>query len=163
MFRINDYVVYATSGVCRIVDIITQDFGGVIPKEYYVIKSVNLENLTVFLPTENDDKTNKLRYILTEEEIRALLEDNAQDEKEWIEDNRFRSQVIKKTIVQGNPKEIFALIKMIRKQKEKLSETGKKVNYEDEKAMNDAAQMLCDEFAFVLNIKAEDAEQLLSE
>jgi hypothetical protein len=79
---------------------------------------------------------------LTEEEIRALLEDNAQDEKEWIEDNRFRSQVIKKTIVQGNPKEIFALIKMIRKQKEKLSETGKKVNYEDEKAMNDAAQML---------------------
>lgn len=159
MFQIDDYVIYASFGICKIVDIIKQDFAGADEKEYYVVKSMHSENLTVYLPTANDDYTNKLRRILTQNEISELFRDVADDESEWIEDNRFRSQAIKKTIVQGSPLDIFKLIKTVRKQKEKLSAIGKKINIEDEKAMNTAEQLLYDEFGFVLNL---DAEQVLA-
>lgn len=58
MFKINDVVVYGTQGICKIVDIEEKTVSKV-SKKYFVLKPVNNNDSTIFLPTDNENSLKK--------------------------------------------------------------------------------------------------------
>ncbi len=54
MLQVNDYVVFGSTGVCQIAEIIEKSFSGMPAREYYVLRPVYGNNETVYLlPTTN--------------------------------------------------------------------------------------------------------------
>ncbi|HKM21951.1 MAG TPA: CarD family transcriptional regulator, partial [Lachnospiraceae bacterium] len=54
MFNVNEYVVYKGSGVCRIIDIGTLDFGGMDKeKKFYFLRPVHAKESITYAPVDN--------------------------------------------------------------------------------------------------------------
>ena len=53
MFNIGDCVMYGTSGLCKIIDIRKENFGGK-PEEYYILELVFDQSTVIYAPLENN-------------------------------------------------------------------------------------------------------------
>ena len=72
MFQTNEYVFYASGGICRIVDIQTAPLDGMPQdKQYYILHSVHDQNSVMYIPVDSDCVF--LRRIMTREEAESLL------------------------------------------------------------------------------------------
>ena len=71
MFRVNDYVVYGSTGVCKIDAINREDFGDGREREYYVLTAIYANSLSIYIPTDNTDAA--MRRIMTKDEIYELI------------------------------------------------------------------------------------------
>ena len=49
MYSINDTVLYGANGVCRVSDICQKEFSGT-AKDYYILRPISNEALTIFVP-----------------------------------------------------------------------------------------------------------------
>lgn len=153
MFNINDTVMYGHTGVCKIVDICTKDFNGT-NKKYYVLCPEFENKTTIYCPYDCD--ANRMRSLLSSEEVNSLIQNMNNDEFSWIENDQARKEKQLKIIKKGDHKELIQMIRTLyNKRKEKVSQ-GKKLHSIDEKAMEDAENLLYQEFALVLNVKPED-------
>lgn len=153
MYSINDYVIYGTSGVCRIIDINIQKFNEV-EREYYTIMPLYTKNSKIYVPVENHN--NKLRNLLTADEIHTLIKTMPGEKGTWIKQNQQRIGRFKEIIKEGNREELARLISMLYLCKLDLAKAGKKLTMADEGIMKEAEKMLYEEFAFVLNIKLDE-------
>ena len=71
-YSVNDTVLYGAEGVCRVAEIIQRDFGsGTV--DYYVLRPVYNENSTIFVPVNNPALTDKIRRVLSADEIREII------------------------------------------------------------------------------------------
>ncbi len=74
MFQKDDYVYYASGGVCRIVDIRYAPLDGMpADRQYYVMNSVHDPNGVIYVPINSD--TVFLRRLLTKAEAEAFLDE----------------------------------------------------------------------------------------
>ena len=76
MFHVNDVILYSSHGVCEITAIEEKAINGV-TKTYYVLRPVNDHGATIFAPTDNEIVLKKMRKLLSEAEIHALIEFHA--------------------------------------------------------------------------------------
>lgn len=155
MYQIDDTVLYDTQGVCKIADITEKDFGGR-RLAYYVLKPIYDEKSTVFVPVDNQTLTQKMRRILSEEEIRALIRSMPQEEVNWIEDENERKLAYKQVLTQGDRTKLIQTIKALYLHREEQRTQGKKLHVADERFFKEAEKMLYDEFAHVLHIQREE-------
>lgn len=160
MFQINDTVMYGTYGVCKIVDITTKDFLGTL-KEYYVLKPTSDKTSTLFVPMQNEKMIEKMRRILSEEEVYQLIEAMPLEEASWIENENARKEQYKKIISEGNHIALIRMIKAIYLQKMKREAEGKHLYISDERFFKEAERILYEEFQYVLNIKKEELLPLI--
>jgi CarD family transcriptional regulator len=65
MFEINDYVVYGSMGVYRIIDITKEQYNGN-EAEYYVLQPVYNDNMTIKTPVNNPNAL--MRPIITKDD-----------------------------------------------------------------------------------------------
>jgi len=72
MFQINDYVYYASGGVCLVSDICQAPLAGM-PADrcYYVLRSLHNSNSVMYIPV--DSETVFIRSLMSREEAEALL------------------------------------------------------------------------------------------
>lgn len=155
MYEIGDTVLYDTQGVCRIAQITEKDFNGK-RLSYYVLKPVYDEKSTVFVPVDNESLTQRMRRILSEEEIHALIRSMPQEDAHWIEDENERKQAYKEVLAQGDRVKLIQTIKALYLHREKLRTQGKKLHVADERFFKEAEKLLYDEFAHVLHIAREE-------
>ena len=66
MFDINEYVVYGTVGVCRVVDYRKESFGSIEEKEYYILEPVHAKNSSIYVPADNQGRHKKMQPVLTD-------------------------------------------------------------------------------------------------
>lgn len=164
MFSINDYVIYGTTGVCRITDIRKEVFSGHVKKEYYILQPVFSSNSTLYVPTENESGANKMRRILTRDEIHELIRNiNEDDDVAWIMNDNMRHDRCTEIIKNGDRKELICLIKAMYQHKQEQIKFGKKFYIADEKLMKAAEKLLYNEFALVLNIEPEEVVPYITE
>lgn len=52
-------------------------------REYYVLKPVYDENPTIYAPTDNETVTQKMRRVLTKDEIDSLIESLENNDTKW--------------------------------------------------------------------------------
>ncbi len=145
---------YGTQGVCTIVEITEKDFMGT-KKEYYVLKPVNDKAATLFAPV-NTKANNKMRRILSKEEVCELLRTIPEEKGNWISNENRRKEEFKRIIANGEHSELIKMVKSLYLQREKREVEGKHLYLSDERFLKEAERILCDEFKYVLEIEREE-------
>ena len=161
MFQVKDMVLYGTNGVCEVVDIDERDCGGRMV-EYYILKPIYASNSTIFVPVNNEKLTSKMRYVLTKEEIDAKIRAIPEVREEWMDDERARKEHFKDMVSRADTFELIQLIKMLIEHREKVVARGKKLHVADERMLQEAEKMICDEFSYVLGIPKEDVPSYIT-
>ena len=154
MFSSGDAVVYATYGVCIIKSIEKRDFSGE-DVECYVLQPVSDPKNTFYVPTANGQLRDKMRRVMSKEETQDLICSMSREELIWIEDEQERKAEYRRILDGGDRRELVRLIKTLYLRKQELLECHKKLHSADERALNDAENMLYDEFAYALGIPRE--------
>ena len=98
VYHVEDAVLYGSDGICRISEIVTRDFGGA-PVEYYVLKPIRQEASTIYVPVNNEALVHKMRHVLPEEEILALIEGMPDEQAHWIENDEERKTAYRESIL----------------------------------------------------------------
>ena len=162
MFQVNDMVLYGTNGVCKLVDIDVRDCGGRMV-EYYILKPIYASNSTVFVPVNNEKLTSKMRYVLTKEEIDEKIRLIPESSPGWIDDERTRKERFKDIVSRADTFELIQLIKTLLEHQEAVMARGKKLHVADERMLQEAENMICDEFSYVLGISKEEVPSYITD
>ena len=153
MFNINDTIMYGSQGVCRILDIREESFGGE-PKLYYVLAPVYDSNSTIYCPVDSDKIT--LRQLLTLPEIYDLIQLMPDTETSWIDNDQERKEKFGTIVKQGDHQQLIRMIKALYFNRQAKTEAGRKPHAIDERLMKEAEHILYSEFAHVLQIQPEE-------
>ncbi|MDV4152618.1 CarD family transcriptional regulator [Clostridium sp. AL.422] len=155
MFKINDYVVYGTNGVCKIADIESMNLRNQL-LEYYVLSPVNDKKMTIKIPVNNNKIL--IRELMTKTEVMSLIGYISKNETMEIEDYRKKNQEYKSIIRSGNVLEIIKVINSIKSEENEKSSLGKKINKTEEDILVDAKKHLYEEMGMVLGINVDEVE-----
>ena len=71
MFKINDYIMYGTTGVCQVSDITKEAIGGFKLKEYYVLTHIYTNNTIIKVPIDNNKIP--MRKIMSKSDISNII------------------------------------------------------------------------------------------
>ena len=159
-FSIGEYVMYGTSGICRIDGSEEKCFDGVHTSEYIRLIPYTSESSTYYIPAETIDS--KVRRLITEDEIYEIIKRIPDIEITWDNDNLKRREFFTGILKSDNYDQLFCLIKSVYDQRQKRQANGKKLTAADEKALKTAEQLMCQEFAVVLGIKPEEVTDFIT-
>ncbi|MEQ8200504.1 MAG: CarD family transcriptional regulator [Syntrophomonadaceae bacterium] len=153
MFEVNDYIVYGLTGVCQITDIARDEISNN-DTQYYVLRPISNDNLTIKVPVNNKNVT--MRPIVTESGILSLIANMLATETTWLDDDRQRNFKFKAALKSGKNEELIQVIRALHVEREARALVGKKLSKTDEDIMNAAEKQLNEEFAVALNISPEE-------
>ena len=154
MFKVNDYIVYGSTGVCQIVDIRKEKYLSSGETEYYVLKPVYNNNMIIKTPVNNRKVV--MRETITKADVSSLITTMSETETSWINDDRQRGEAFKAALRTGKSEECLKIIKTIYLEKKERSSIGKKLTKIDEDIMETAEKQLYGEFAIALNISLDE-------
>lgn len=160
MFNKNDYIIYGSMSVCKIVDIVEEDNPYIGRKSYYVIQPVYSDKNTIIkIPT--DSKKIFMRHLLSKKEVMSIIESIPNLEITKIENDKERSVYYKSVIKNSLCEELTEIIKGIGiNEQEKLS-IGKKLSKTEEDFKKAAEKLIDEEFATVLDIPVQDVQSFI--
>lgn len=160
MFNKNDYIIYGSMSVCKIVDIVEEDNPYIGRKSYYVIQPVYSDKNTIIkIPT--DSKKIFMRHLLSKQEVMSIIESIPDLEITKIENDKERSLYYKSVIKNSLCEELTEIIKGITiDEQEKLS-IGKKLSKTEEDFKKAAEKLIDEEFATVLDIPVQDVQSFI--
>ncbi len=158
MFKIGDFALYSPRGICKIKDIVTQGNNN---EKFYVLQPVNSTHaFTIYVPANNSEA--KLKWLVSVEEINALIADATKSKITWIDDDKKRQLAFRKILISGDRLQLLSLIRLLYQKQQEMRKQNKKLHITDEKAFKDAEMLVYDEFAFVLNIKRESVIEFIA-
>ena len=158
MFRVNDYVMSFSSGVCRITAI-KADEASSNDSEYFVLSPVYQSNLTVMVPVRSAG--NLMRPILTKEEVLVLIASMPDLETIAVPDCRERTNMFKAALKTRDNNSLIKVIKTLYLEKQSKTSSNQKLTKPDEEIMNAAERQLNEEFAIALEITPEEVPSLI--
>lgn len=126
------------------------------PRPYYILQPVFEESATIFVPVGSEALTAKMRRVLSEAEITALINSLPQADSIWIDDDNARRERYKAILTGGDPGELLRLIKTLHLRAQNQKAQNKRPHLEDERFMKQAEKLLYGEFAHVLHIQREE-------
>ncbi len=154
MYSVNETVMYGVQGVCRITEIAERNFGEK-KVRYYVLKPVYNDTSTIFIPTENQKLTAKMRRILSSSEIDSLIRSMPDEELISTGSETDRREKYSDILRSGDRRQLVRLIKTLYLRQTERKEQKKKPSAEDDRFMREAEKILYEEFAYVLHIRRE--------
>ncbi|MPM13327.1 hypothetical protein SDC9_59683 [bioreactor metagenome] len=158
MFKINDYVVYGSNGVCIVKDIEKVTLRSE-ELEYYILSPVYNDRMTIKIPVNN--KKISMRELMTKVEIMNLIGEISKNEIVEIEDSRKKVEEYKAIIKKGNAEDLIKVINSIKLEENEKSLIGKKLNKTDEDIMLSARKQLYQEMAIVLAINVDEVQDYI--
>lgn len=160
MWKINDIITYRTTGLCKIEDITTETIDGV-DADYYLLKPIFDEKSVIKIPCSSQVLCEKMRPLLTADEVEALIEEIKSLRLEWLENDKRRAEYFNGVIESGNRRDIAALITTVYAKREELVSRGKKLRASDETLMTRAEKLIVNEFSHVLGKTPEEILKLI--
>ena len=176
MFAVGDNVLYGTDGVCTIADHGMRDFFGD-AREYYILKPNADPSGIVYVPADNPALVERMRRLMTKEEIDGILAECAATDDEngyspdyespdydspdcespdWIADDGERKHAYDGILQSGDRQRIFRMIRALYQHREIIAKRGKKLHIADERLLRDAESRMNAELAHVLSIAPEE-------
>lgn len=155
MFWAGQRVVYGSHGVCDIADIETK----VIDRkkvEYFVLAPIDQPGARFYVPTANPAALEKMRPLLTRDELDALLNSEETTRDTWIPDENRRKMLYRELINRGSRADLICMIRMLHRHKAEQLAAGRKFHLCDENFLRDAEQLLSAEFSLVLGISKDE-------
>lgn len=152
MFSIGERVIYGAIGVCEISDITLNELTGV-TREYYILRPVDTDKSVIYVPTDNEKLTSRMRAVPSSKELHKLLSDIKDSKFDWIENNLERNEKFHEILNDGNIKENVKLLRTLHARSQDLSLKGRHLQKADERIYKDCSKLLCSEFSSILNIE----------
>ncbi len=160
--NIGDYVLYARTGVCKVMGTEKKIFDKTVA-EFYVLAPVFNEKSKIFLPTAGSALNEKVRPIADEKCINELISSINSLNPLWDDNENERKNLYRDEIATGDREKLLRIIKTLTLHKKRQQTAGKKLHLADEKYLEEASKLLFDEMAFVLQKdKQEIADLVLS-
>ena len=152
-YAVNDYVRYATNGVCKIDAVKTMDASGSRePELYYVLTPVGNPSATLYVPAENELLTAKISHVLSKDDLDALIVSSAETMLDWPEDRKARNEFFRDILRRCDQRELLKLVSCIYLKKCELAAADGKLSATDEGVLKQAEKLIQNDFAFVLGI-----------
>ncbi len=159
-FTIGTILIYGATGVCKLTDIREEKMGGV-TREYYILSPVYDSRATVYVPTDNEVLTAKMKRILTCGEAEALISADDGRRTEWVEGDKPRKEKFGLIIEDGDRVEIIRLARTLYDRKKCAEQEGKKFHACDENMLLRAQRVLCEELALVLDVPQKEVLDII--
>ncbi len=162
MFRVNDYIVYGSNGVCKVEDIClppTVD-GACKNKKYYRLKPVYSNGSTIYTPVDNTKVI--MRKIISKKDTDKLIDSIPSIETLELSDNKARTEECQNSLRSCEHKEWIKVIKTMYTRKQERLGSGKVFGQTDERLLHKAEDFLYGELALPLKIPKEDVEAYIS-
>ena len=150
MFKVKDYIMYGSTGVCQIVDIRNEKCAGSGDTEYYILQPVYNNSMIIKTPVNNQKVF--MRETITKADVLSLIATIPETETMWINNDKQRSENFKAALRTGKSEECIKVIMTIYLEKKEKTAVGKKLTKIDEDIMEAAEKQLYEEFAIALNI-----------
>lgn len=161
MFEVNDYIVYGLTGVCQITAIGKDKYSSDDETQYYILKPVNTDNMTIKVPVNN--KKLSIRAVLSKDEALALIASMPDQDIICPDDERQRTLAFKAALKSGKSEEWVKIIKTLHLENKAKSVDGKTISKTDKETMRIAEKYLHEELAIALNISADEVASYIRE
>ncbi len=162
MFAVNDTVFYGVHGVCTVSEISKREFCGAV-SDYYTLKPVYSDRSTVYVPVSKDGENEKLRRVLSEEEVYAMIRDLPTSKNVWVENDALRKTTYSGILKSGSPAALASLIKTLYEKQQSLEMQNKKMHASDKRTLSEAEKMLHEEIAYVMHWERDRVVSFISE
>lgn len=153
MFEQDDYVVHNTMGVNRITEVLQETVNGK-SVEFYVLEPAFGGNMTLKIPAAGSE--DKMRPILTREEVEELIAGIPAQETIWIDEDKIRYEEFRACLKTGACENWVALIKTLNEKKDEREQMGKQLTRVDADVLKTAEKNLTTEIAVVLEMNPDD-------
>jgi len=150
-FKKDDYIVYGKTGVCRLVGKQTMSFGDG-SGEYYVLAPIGDPASSLYVPCDNPLLMERLRPLLTKQQIEELLAGMDGTEQLWIGDRNERQSVFRRIIVGDDRLQQIRLIRCLHHKRQEKEMAGRRLSAMDETLLQDAVRLVEEEFSLALDI-----------
>lgn len=160
MFQIGERVVYGFHGVCKVADLEER----VIDRRkavYMVLEPMGQGSSRFYVPTHNAAAMAKIKRMLTQEELEALLQSEAVRNGKWIAEENIRKQIYRELIGKGDREALLQMVRCIHLHKAEQAAIGKRCHLCDENFLRDAEKLLIAEVAMILNVDQDVAKRYL--
>ena len=160
MFKKNDYIIYGSMSVCKILDIIEEENKYIGLKSYYVIQPVYSEKNTI-IKVPVDNKKISMRHLISEEEIMCIIKNIPNIKTLEISNDKQRNEQYKSIIKSSACSQLAQLIKSINVNEQEKQSVGKKLSKTDEDFKKTAEKLINEEFATVLRIPVDEVSSFI--
>lgn len=158
MFETKDYVRYGSKGIFQIEDIVRKkDRSGKL-KDWYVLHN-NQSDVETSVLTLADNDT--IRKIMTEKEVKKLIEQIPEIPSAWIEDKSKRFLQFQDMLNSGSMYQLIQLLKTVYEAKEIKDLAGKQISERDKDFYKSAELLLSEEISVCLHMKKEDVPEYI--
>lgn len=160
MYQCGQQFVYGIHGVCRIVDIETK----VVNKkkiEYYVLEPAIQPGARFYVPIHNEAAVSKLCPIMTEEELKELLNVDVACQDVWIANENERKNHYRTLINSGDRLALLRMVFTLYKHKQEQAANGRKFHQADENFLRDAKKLLDSEISVILDMEQKEVEEYI--
>lgn len=161
MFEKGEYIIYGTSGVCKIEDITTMNMASVpSDKLFYVLSPSSQKGGKIFTPVDNQKTI--MRRVLSEEEASKLISEIPDIEELWITNEKLREEKYKECMRTGDCRDWIKIIKTLYLRKQQRNAQGKKITATDERYLKMAEDYLYSELEIPLGIPKAEMEDYIT-
>ncbi|MDD6427990.1 CarD family transcriptional regulator [Candidatus Weimeria sp. HCP3S3_B5] len=158
MYKVGDYLMHETSGVCQVKEISEKALHGKgSEKLYYCLEPIfEKGKSTVITPV---DSNTRIRDVKSSGEFEKLLDEIPGIDVIHEEGNRARTEKFKEKISLFDPKPLASVVKSIYLHQKKRIASGKKPMSSDERVMDVAGKRLFEEMAFSMKSDMETVKK----
>lgn len=156
--KIGTYVLYAKTGVCLIKEQTTMS-----GRRYYVLSPIGDSRSSVYVPCDKPEMMERMRSLLTREEIDMLLSDADTVRMEWIDDRNERAMMYRTITGSGDRKELVRLLVCLMRKKQERMAIGKRLSSMDDNFLHECVRLVQEEFSMVLGIEQREVGPYIQE
>lgn len=153
MFKVGDFVVNSTNGICKISDLVDLDMSGSF-KQYYLLVPVDEETAKVYIPVDSAAK--RIRRVIDENEAMGVIDSISSVNELTVDNEKERELRYKEAIKSCELKQLVALLKCLYSRKKSRFEQGKKSTAVDDRYSKIAENLFYSELSFATG-KEKDA------
>lgn len=128
---------------------------------YYILTPLKKETSLIYVPVDNDLLTGRMRHVLKEEDVRKAIRRMPQGDLIWSDDEQERKQQFRDVLISGDIDQMMRLLKTLYQHRIRQQEIGKKMHQSDENAYRDAAELIFEEFTYVLKTDRSEIEEMI--
>ena len=154
MYKVNDYLIYGKD-VCQVEKIEEKKFNN---EDYYLLRPIKNKSLKISAPIS--DKANKIRDLITKEEIENLI-NKIPSLPIITTDDKFIESEYKKLLSNNNHEDLIKIIKTTYLRNKKRIDNNKKIAEKDKTYFELAEEYLYNEFSITLNKSYEETKEYI--
>lgn len=160
MFHVGDRILYGCSGACMIEELSLMRFGRT-REEYYILRPLYQNAAKIYIPVSNPSLVEKMHPMPTREEVDAMILSIPDAEPIWVEDAQERKACYDRIMRTGESAERLRMIRTLHDHKQVRLAEGKNLHVSDENFYRDAQKLICDEFAFPLELQPSEVHEYI--